>query len=179
MSTGFLLGKFLPLHHGHIHLIETAQKRVDHLTVLVCSLKREPIPGELRCQWVRELFPTVNVQHFSEDVPQYPEEHPDFWAIWLGVIRRYVPVGPDFVFTSETYGDKLAEILGAQHICVDLKREMFPVSGTAVRENPAAYWHLIPPPVQAYFAAQSQSHRLPVTAHAHPQLSADMKRKSG
>ena len=141
MTTGFLLGKFLPLHRGHMHLIETAQKHVDHLTVLVCSLHREPIPGELRYRWVCDLFPHVSVQHFSEDIPQYPHEHPDFWNIWRVVIRRYVPVGPDYVFTSEHYGDKLADILGARHVCVDLPRALFPVSGSAVR---------------AYFAAQGQ-----------------------
>ena len=151
MTTGFLLGKFMPVHRGHMHLIEIAKSRVDHLTVLVCTLQREPIPGNLRCQWVRDLYPDVNVQHFAEDVPQTPVEHPDFWNIWRNVIRRYVPVGPDFVFTSETYGDKLAEILGARHVCVDLKRETFPVSGSAVRSHPEAYWSFIPPSVQAYF----------------------------
>lgn len=135
-----------------MHLIQYAMRRVDHLTVLVCSLEREPIPGHLRYRWVKELFPGVDVQHFAEDVPQYPEEHPDFWNIWLGVVRRYVPAGPDYVFTSETYGDRLAGILGAQHVCVDLKREVFPVSGTAVRENPRACWELIPPQVQEYYS---------------------------
>jgi len=153
-TTGFLLGKFLPLHRGHMYLIETARRRVDHLTVLVCSLPREPIPGQLRYQWVRELYPDVNVQHLTEDVPQYPGEHPDFWNIWLNVIRRFVPTGPDFVFTSETYGDQLAALLGAKHICVDLNRQTFPVSGTAVRDNPLAYWDFIPPPVQAYYSGQ-------------------------
>ncbi len=137
-----------------MHLIETAQRRVDHLTVLVCSLQREPIPGALRYQWVRELYPTVNVQHSTEEVPQYPEEHPDFWNIWLNIIRRYVPTGPDYVFTSEAYGDPLAAILGARHICVDIDRKIFPVSGTAVRENPRAHWALIPPPVQDYYTQQ-------------------------
>jgi NadR type nicotinamide-nucleotide adenylyltransferase len=151
MTTGFLLGKFLPLHRGHMYLIETAMAQVDHLTVLVCTLAREPIPGALRYQWMRELYPAVNVQHFAEDVPQYPEEHPDFWDIWLNVIRRYVPVGPDIVFSSELYGDKLAEVLGARHVCVDLPRQTFPVSGTAVRANPQAYQQLLPPVVQAYF----------------------------
>jgi HTH-type transcriptional regulator, transcriptional repressor of NAD biosynthesis genes len=70
MSTGFLLGKFLPPHRGHMHLIEVAQRQVDHLTVLVCSRPQESIPGGLRFQWVRDLFPTVNVQHFAEDIPQ-------------------------------------------------------------------------------------------------------------
>jgi len=135
-----------------MYLIEYAQQRTTHLTVLVCSLAREPIPGPLRYRWVKELFPGLNVQHFAEDVPQTPDEHPDFWDIWRDVIRGYLPTGPDYVFTSETYGDRLAESLGAQHICVDLKRGTFPVSGTAVREDPHKYWGQIPPPVQAYFA---------------------------
>jgi NadR type nicotinamide-nucleotide adenylyltransferase len=152
MSTGFILGKFLPLHRGHMHLIDYGRRRVDQLTVLVCSLQREPIPGELRYQWVKDLFPDVNVQHYSEDIPQYPEEHPDFWNIWLKTIRLYVPAGPDLVFTSETYGDKLAAVLGARHECVDIARATFPVSGTAVRNDPRKHWDLIPPPVQAYYA---------------------------
>ena len=152
MTSGFLLGKFLPPHRGHLYLIEVAQKQVDHLTVLVCSLEREPIPGALRYQWLRDLFPGVNIQHFAEDIPQYPHEHPDFWTLWLNVIRRYVPTGPDLVFSSEAYGETLAEVLGARHVCVDLPRATFPVSGSAVRANPAAYQHWLPPAVQNYFA---------------------------
>lgn len=152
MTTGFLLGKFLPPHRGHLYLIEVAQQQVDHLTVLVCSLAREPIPGELRHRWVRDLFPGVNVQHFADDIPQYPHEDPEFWTLWRQAIRRYVPTGPDLVFTSEGYGDTLAQVLGARHVCVDRARATFPVSGTAVRANPAAYGRWLPPPVQAYFA---------------------------
>jgi HTH-type transcriptional regulator, transcriptional repressor of NAD biosynthesis genes len=155
MSTGFILGKFMPVHRGHMHLIDYAKQRVARLTVLVCSLDREPIPGLLRYRWVADLFPEVDVRHFAEDVPQYPHEHPDFWNIWLGIIRRYVPDGPDYVFTSETYGDRLAAVLGARHVCVDLGRERFPVSGTAVRHDPEKYRGFIPPAVQAYFAGST------------------------
>lgn len=151
MTTGFLLGKFLPLHRGHMYLIERAQCRVEHLTVLVCSLPRDSIPGEMRYGWVKELYPDLNVQHCADEVPSYPYEHPDFWDIWRRTIRRFLPAGPDLVFTSETYGDKLAEILGARHECVDLTRSMFNVSGSAVRAIPRAYWDLLPPPVQAYY----------------------------
>ena len=44
-TTGFLLGKFLPPHRGHQYLIDFARNHVDHLTVLVCTIAREPIPG--------------------------------------------------------------------------------------------------------------------------------------
>ncbi|HEY4720238.1 MAG TPA: adenylyltransferase/cytidyltransferase family protein, partial [Anaerolineae bacterium] len=79
MTAGFLLGKFLPVHRGHMYIIEYGRSRVDHLTVLVCSLERDPIPGELRYGWVKQLFPDANVQHCDDEIPSYPHEHPDFW----------------------------------------------------------------------------------------------------
>ena len=38
MTTGLIIGKFMPLHRGHMVLIDYARSRVDRLTVLVCSL---------------------------------------------------------------------------------------------------------------------------------------------
>ena len=44
-KNGVIIGKFMPLHAGHRYLIETARAQVENLTVLVCSLENEPIPG--------------------------------------------------------------------------------------------------------------------------------------
>lgn len=154
MASGFLLGKFLPLHRGHMHLIEFARARVEPLTVLVCTLRRDPIPGSLRYEWVRGLYPDVDVRHCTDEIPSYPHEHPDFWAIWTATIRKFLPAGPDWVFSSERYGDELADRLGARHWLVDLERRRVPVSGTGVRLRPAAYWEHLPEPVRAYYRSQ-------------------------
>src|SRR3954464_12879435 len=114
MSTGMLLGKFMPPHLGHVYLVEFAQRFVDHLTVVVCSLPSEPIPGSLRFAWMRELFPAANVVHLTDDLPQEPCQHPDFWQLWHDSLLRVVPGRPDFVFASEDYGWKLAEVLGGR-----------------------------------------------------------------
>ena len=151
-DTGLIIGKFMPLHRGHMYLIDHARCRVTRLTVLVCSLVREPIPGVLRYQWVRDLYPDVNVQHCTDENPSEPHEHPDFWNIWTRSIRRFCPTGPEVVFTSELYGDQLAQRLGAQHEMVDLERKHVPVSGIAIRARPFDYWDFLPPQVQAYFA---------------------------
>lgn len=150
-GTGLIIGKFLPLHKGHCHLIETAQKKVKKLIVLVGTLKREPIPGKLRYHWVRETFPGVEVHHLTDENPQEPGDHPDFWNIWVRSIRKFCPVGPDLVFSSETYGDELARRLGASHYAVDSDRKTFPVSGTMVRSAPFRYWDYIPEIVRPYF----------------------------
>ena len=154
---GLVLGKFLPPHAGHLHLVRTAARHCDELTVLVCTLDSEPIPGADRASWMRELAseiaPHVRVVHVTDDVPQAPDEHRDFWPIWTELCTRYAG-RVDVVFTSETYGDRLAEVLGARHQLVDLMRHHFPTSGTAIREDPFASWEMIPVPVRAHYAAR-------------------------
>ena len=148
---GLIIGKFMPIHAGHQHLIDTARAQVERLTVLVCTLRKEPIPGEFRYEWVKELYPEVNVIWVTDEVPSYPEEDPDFWNIWKRTILKYAP-RPDVLFSSEEYGDKLAEVLECTHVCVDPGRKKFNISGEKVRNNPYEWWDLIPLPVKAYYA---------------------------
>lgn len=150
-DTGLLLGKFYPPTLGHTYLVDFARHYVRDLTVVVGTLKRETIPGKLRFQWMKELFPGVRIVHIDEDLPQCPEEHPEFWTIWRDVLRRFVPTDPDCVFASESYGFPLAEILGARFIPVDIAREIVPVSASAVRDQPFEYWQYLPACVRPYF----------------------------
>lgn len=150
--TGLVLGKFLPPHLGHVYLVEFARRYADALTVVVGSLAREPIPGALRHAWMRELFPDVNVVHLTDENPQYPHEHPDFWAIWRESLLRVLPAPPDVVFASEAYGERLAAELGAEFVPVDPGRTAMSVSGTAVRDDPFGNWDYLPRVVRPYFA---------------------------
>jgi NadR type nicotinamide-nucleotide adenylyltransferase len=146
-----LLGKFLPPHAGHVYLVDFARHYVDELTVVVATLKSEPIPGELRYAWMRELFPSVRVVHVTDENPQQPHEHPNFWDIWRDSLLRVLPGRPDHVFASEPYGWKLAEVLGATFVPVDIDRRAVPVSGTKIRLDPLAHWNYLPRCVRPYF----------------------------
>ncbi len=148
MTHGLVLGKFLPPHAGHVYLIETARRLCDELTIVVGTLDREPIAGALRARWVRELFPDLRVVHLTDDNPQDPSEHPEFWAIWKRSLEAVLPGAVDVVFASEAYGGPLAATLGARWVPVD--RKALAVSGTAVRQRPAAYWSYLPAPVRAH-----------------------------
>lgn len=150
-DTGLVIGKFLPPHRGHQYLLDFARAYCRRLTVLVCTLQREPFPAELRLAWVRELAPGAAVLHHAEENPSFPHEHPDFWDLWTRSIRRLVPAGPDAVFSSEDYGDELARRLGARHIVVDKARELVPVSGTAIRADPIRHWTYLPDCVRPHF----------------------------
>ena len=147
-----VLGKFLPPHLGHCYLIEFASRYADRVTVVVGTLEREPIPGALRHRWMKELFPHLEVLHLTDENPQQPEEHPDFWNIWKESLLGILPEPPDLVFASEPYGFPLAEILGAEFVPVDIARGVVPVSGTAIRNDPFAHWRYLPPCVRAHYA---------------------------
>lgn len=175
---GLVVGKFCPLHRGHMHLIGAAIDSCDE--VLVISYTK---PGFARCDtdvreaWIATLFPgvarlviddtslarqcrqrgiaqlmAVPANDAAEDV------HREFTA-WLCWALCGVTV--DAVFTSEDYGDGLAQALSGHfsawcrlpiqvvHVCVDRERLAVPVSGTAVRADPSARRHQLDPRVYA------------------------------
>lgn len=151
MTSGFLLGKFMPLHAGHELLIETAQAMVDRLTILVCWLHDDPVPGPTRVEWVRAAYPDCHVVEHGAVVPQEPADHPDFWMIWADIVRAAHPDPLDMVFASEPYGAELASRVGARFVPVDLDRSAVPVSATAVRADPASQWRWLSEPVRAHY----------------------------
>ncbi|WP_443750421.1 AAA family ATPase [Asticcacaulis solisilvae] len=149
-QTGFILGKFMPPHNGHVYLCEFARASCRRLTILVCSLDGDPIPGKQRFAWMRSLFPDCDVQWCHEPLPQEPAAHPDFWPIWRDVVRRYAGQ-PDVVFASEPYGVRLAQETGARFVPVDPGRQAVPVSATMIRTDPFRHWPHIPAPVRPWF----------------------------
>lgn len=153
MNHGLVLGKFYPPHKGHLNLIREAKKQCDFLTVLICSLEREIIPGFLRFEWMKGLItdPNIKLVWVQEENPQYPEEHPNFWNIWKHTIESYSIQPIDIVFTSELYGDPLASVLGCKHIPIDIERKKFPISATKIRESPLNHWNYIPETIRHYF----------------------------
>ena len=151
MTRGFVLGKFMPPHAGHVHLCETARRLVDSLTILVCWLPDDPVPGPLRLQWMRELFPDCRVVGHDAVVPQAPDDNPDFWPIWRGIVKTAHPEPIDLLFAGQDYGLRLAEEVGGEFILVGPR--LYPgLSATAVRADPWAHWEMIPLPVRPYFA---------------------------
>jgi len=152
---GLILGKFYPLHNGHSYLIEEGLKRAKNLTILICSLDSEFVPGYLRYNWIKEKFPKANVIHLT-NVPDYPETYDQgpvkFWEVWTQIIKDNTPEDLDVVFTSEEYGNRISEIFNIKHECVDKLRVTFPISGTDIRANPMTNWEMIPCEARHFFA---------------------------
>ena len=142
----------MPPHVGHQYLIRFARSYCRDLTVFVCTLSREPIPGELRYRWMAELFPDVRLVHVTEEIPQASRSSAGAHAIWADAVRSRIDHAPRYVFASESYGIDLARALGAEFIPVDPQREVFPISAGMIRDDPTGHWRFIPEPVRPYFA---------------------------
>ncbi|MDL5351461.1 AAA family ATPase [Microbacterium sp. zg-YB36] len=145
---GLVIGKFYPLHAGHSHLIRAAARACDRVTVQVIGASVESITVATRERWIREEHPTVHVVAFVDDTPV------DFgsdtaWDAHTAIIAGALERPVDAVFTSDAYGEELARRLDATWVQVDPGRVMTPVSGTAVRADPAAHWHELAPAVRA------------------------------
>lgn len=146
--TGLVVGKFCPLTKGHQYLIDTAKTACDRLIVLsYTSQKFENCDSGERERWLRRLYPDVEIHVFNEDqwVPQDDadaEIHRRFCAQFL---LQELETTVQAVFTSEAYGDGFAESLSqyfserlkttikVDHVCVDLERKLYPISGTTAR----------------------------------------------
>ncbi|MEV6650733.1 AAA family ATPase [Streptomyces sp. NPDC051219] len=145
---GLVLGKFYPPHAGHHHLVRTAEDRCERVTVLVCGAPVESIPLEDRVNWMRETHPYADVVGAVDDIPVDLTDNA-VWDAHMAVFRPAVPGRVDAVFTSESYGEELARRFGAEPVCVDPDRTVFPVSGTAVRKAPVGCWDFLERPVRA------------------------------
>lgn len=164
MKRGFVLGKFMPPHAGHIALIGAARQLVDELTILVSSLPDDPIAGALRVEWMRSLFPDCRIASHDSPAPQGPSESPHFWAIWRQIVAKAHPDPIDYLFAGEAYGAELARQVGGLFVPLGARvlgadqAGLGGLSSTAVRAEPWRYWRFLPPPVRNHYALTISIH---------------------
>ena len=153
--TGLVVGKFCPLHMGHIALIEHARKQCERLVILSYTSTNYPgCEAVNRERWLKESFPYPSViirvldstsvldYKLAPDDSASEEEHRQFCADYL---LNALETTVDAVFTSEDYGDGFAEHLSnyfsaelsadrkVEHVVYDKERKNHPTSGTAER----------------------------------------------
>ena len=58
MKRGLVIGKFMPIHNGHIALINFAAAQCDELIVSMSFTPNDPIDPKLRFNWIKEIFKT-------------------------------------------------------------------------------------------------------------------------
>lgn len=149
MSTALVIGKFYPPHAGHHLLIDYALAECEEVTVIAIASTTDTIPVAERVGWLRAAHPGAHVLGRTIDMPvDYSSREADrAWA--RAVHTALADVGrpvPDLVYSSEDYGERLAEDLTVlaghpvDHRMVDRARVAIPISATQIRHDLRSGW---------------------------------------
>lgn len=153
MKRGLVIGKFMPIHNGHIALINFAASQCDELIVSMSFTPEDKIDPVLRFEWIKEIFkdqanikPAIIADNFDDENLSV-NERTNIWAIRMREVYPKI----DILFSSEFYGEPFAFNLQAEHILFDEPRKSIPVSATLIRNHPFQHWEFIPKEVRPYF----------------------------
>lgn len=153
MKRGLVIGKFMPVHQGHIALINFALQHCDELIISMSYTPTDPIPHSLRLTWLQKIFegnPKIKVEESLDDFDNDNLPLNERTKIWARFIEKRFPK-IDAVVSSEEYGVSFAEHLKATPVLFDPSRNQIPISATKIRATPFAYWQYIPEVVRPYF----------------------------
>lgn len=156
MKRGLVLGKFMPLHKGHMALIDFALDGCDELIVLVSASYDEPIPGSKRLEWIEQTYKYNNkikplLLIYDEAVlPNTSTSSEWVSKLWANYLKEYLPP-IDVIFASEAYAAFIGRFLDCAHVIFDESRKIVPVSATEIRKAPFIYWDFIPEEIRSYY----------------------------
>jgi len=141
---GLTLGKYAPFHLGHKLVIDTALSEMDKVIVLVYEDDITPIPVPVRANWIRALYPSVEVIEcynclqvvgYTLEIMQAHEKY-----ILNTVGNRRIT----HFYSSEDYGVHVSKALNATDRRVDQSRATFRISATEIRSDPYKHRAFIP-----------------------------------
>ena len=132
---GFTIGKFAPLHKGHQFLIETALKEMDELYVVVYDTDLIKNSVQERADWIKKLYPNVKIIYAFDSPTQYglDKESVNIQMDYLSKLIKDIPV--THFYSSELYGEKVADYLKIENRIVDKERINVPISAKRVRTD--------------------------------------------
>ena len=142
----------MPLHTGHLNLIEFGLKKCKNITILLVASENEPIDPEIRYTWLREYYKDykniVIKVTYRDNINRLPQS--ERTNAWCKFIEKDYP-GIDCIVSSESYGDILANHLNVKHLKFDHKREITPISATEIREDIHKHMNYLPESVKNFF----------------------------
>lgn len=168
MKTGMVIGKFAPVHNGHINMINRASTMCDKLVVVMSydskwleqqtSFMQSKLTLKNRLRWLKEIYSDIDhiiVDFVDEsEIPQYPNGWEEFMNLCKNVHNKHFNKhDPDFIYSSETeYHEGFEKYLpNTKHVLVDPDRINVPISATKIRNDLFKNWEFIPSVVRKDF----------------------------
>lgn len=165
-KVGLIIGKFLPIHNGHLFFINKAATQMDKLIVIVdenptadkkiAAAAGIKYPDLLtRTKWMTSIFKDadhVEVVAMSEEGISEP---PLGWKEWSDRVKETVKdLGVTHIYTSDSsYKEGYDKYFPEwQHVFFDNERAATDgISATQVRSDMTKYWGKLPSVVRAFY----------------------------
>nr|WP_256464641.1 multifunctional transcriptional regulator/nicotinamide-nucleotide adenylyltransferase/ribosylnicotinamide kinase NadR [Erwinia amylovora] len=166
-TIGVVVGKFYPLHTGHIYLIQRACSQVDELHIIMgydeqrdrklfedSAMSQQPTVSD-RLRWLLQTFKyqkNIHIHSFNEEGM---EPYPHGWDVWSAGIQEFMAdrgIIADLIYTSEEAdAPQFRAHLGVETVLIDPQRSFMNISGGQIRQDPFHYWEYIPTEVKPFF----------------------------
>jgi len=133
-KTGLFIGRFQPLHKGHIDIIKKILKENKQIIIVVGSAEKNYVPENPMTAGERVLLidETLKAEHINPS--RYciiPVRNIDNYALWVDHLNLYVPPY-NAIYTGSPIVKACYEGAQSKHKLIKIKRTR-PVSGTAIR----------------------------------------------
>lgn len=145
-KVGIVFGCFIPLHKGHLSLIDKALEN-DKVIIGVCGYDldrgKDFIPFKDRIELIKEIFKdnkfkvSVVDDHKIGLTGKFDLES---WKVWCNELFKNADLDPleneiTWYLGEQSYLEMLKKIY-PKHTFKFVERTIIPVSGTMIRENP-------------------------------------------
>lgn len=134
-KVGFTIGKFAPFHKGHEYLIETALKESDELYVVIYDTDVTDISVETRAKWITDKFDNVKIIYAYDSPKQYGLDDESVKIQMEYLTKKIDGIPVNCFFSSEPYGEKVAQYLNIENRIVDMSRQQVPISAGLIRND--------------------------------------------
>ncbi|MFC1696748.1 multifunctional transcriptional regulator/nicotinamide-nucleotide adenylyltransferase/ribosylnicotinamide kinase NadR [Nanoarchaeota archaeon] len=162
-TVGFIGGKFLPFHQGHVFAIMQAYSQVDELYVILTSSEKRDkeicensnikyMSAEKRMSWIGESLNDFENIKLINIVDNQTEEDYD-WDEGANNIKNAIGKPIDYIFSSEPQYDEMFKknYPDAKHIIIDQNRNNVNISATEIRKDVYKNWDYLPQSVKKDF----------------------------
>ena len=143
-KVGIVFGCFIPLHKGHLSLIDKALKN-DKVIIGVCGYDldrgKDFIPFKDRIELIKEIFKDLTVVSVDDHkIGLTGKFDLESWKVWCNELFKNADLNPleneiTWYLGEQSYLEMLKTIY-PKHTFELVERTVIPVSGTMIRENP-------------------------------------------
>jgi HTH-type transcriptional repressor of NAD biosynthesis genes len=154
-----VIGKFMPLHKGHIGLINFACENAEMVLVCVLAHRKECIPLDRRVNWVKDsmyagVVSTCGLMYDADVLNSSSNSDIESSIAWAEYLKNQLEdfESIDVVVGSELYVKFIAEYLGIQYLIYDDKRLQINISATTIKNDVIKNWDYLAPSVKRTYA---------------------------